>query len=349
MNLINHIEEVGHSFIELQDKIVYISKYGDCDIFNVHGEKLNSIDGNFAKLDCYSPYEFYLGFDFQSKIVNIEDKVIIDYPFMIQDCDKLRNLCSYRKEGKRYFASVLKSGQIEWERQIKTGKFIKLFKRNFLNSKYLTDSFIGLYSCLTGDELWTFDTTTLGIWIDYDKTEKTTEVQRVLGELDDKLYIYLNNGKILILNLLTGDKIDLLENDKNTDQGSFKGRFMSAIQLDKKYSKLIQLFNQRYTEVDIQNKTVSQIHIEDMIRNNLTNMNGFVFDDDLIYFSDRNECKVATLNRKTMQIDWVHTFYENESCEIGGNRFGRDLKLSGHRLYVLDNKHTLHVFEKENA
>lgn len=349
MNFIARIENVGHSFIAFQEKVVYITKNGDCIISSISGEKFKIINGSFAKLDYYSLSDFYLCHDFQSQVVDIKNYEIHKYTFMIQESDGTRNLCSNLKEGKRYFFSILKNGETEWEKQIKTGKFKKLFRNNFLNSQYLRDNILGLYSCAKGEEIWTFDTNTFGSWIDYDKAEKQTEVSKVLGELDNKLYVYLNNGKILIINLHSGEKLDVVENDKNTDQSVFHGRFMSTIQLDVQNNKLIQLFNQRYTEIDIQSKTVTQVHLEDMTGNNLSNMHDFVFDDHHICFFDQNECKIASLNRKTMQLDWVYALSDSNTCEIGGSRYGRNIKLKDNRLYVLDNKHTLHIFERQHA
>jgi outer membrane protein assembly factor BamB len=200
-----------------------------------------------------------------------------------------------------------------------------------------------------GKTLWTYDTTTLGTWIDYDKREQETAVRRVIGELDGRLYIYLNSGKILVLDVETGDILKKLVNDKYVSEHWFNGNFGYFIEIDRQNKKLIQLAQKSYTEVNLATYEVTQIDLKESMPINLENDHNIVFDETHIYFSDRYNCKLASLNRTTMQIDWVHQLSDPKTCEIDGNRHGKDLKLYGNRLYVLDNKSTLHIFEKENV
>jgi len=202
---------------------------------------------------------------------------------------------------------------------------------------------------LEGNELWAFDTNTLGIWIDYDKREQETAVRRVIGELDGRIYIYLNSGKVLVLDVETGDILKKLVNDKYVSEHWFNGNFGYFIEIDRQNKKLIQLAQKSYTEVNLATYEVTQIDLKESMPINLENDHNIVFDETHIYFSDRYNCKLASLNRTTMQIDWVHQLSDPKTCEIDGNRHGKDLKLYGNRLYVLDNKSTLHIFEKENV
>lgn len=237
----------------------------------------------------------------------------------------------------------LEKGNILWEKKIENLPF-------FITDKLLIsaqNSRIKKVN-INGIEEWTYNTTQLGTWAEYDGRTMQTEVRKILGVLDEKLYIYLTSGRVLVLDINTGEKIGFIKNDKNIDQGSFFGMFMKAIELDKANNKLILLFNERYTEVNLESLSVSETHIDDMKMHNISNMSEFVFDDEYIYFSDRYECKLAALNRKTMRIDWIHSFSDTASCELGGSHHGRHLKLHNGRLYVVDNKHTLHIFEHEN-
>jgi hypothetical protein len=194
----------------------------------------------------------------------------------------------------------------------------------------------------SGSVVWKYITSTLGDWNDYNGNRKQTQVSRNLGVYENQLFSLLNNGRILVLDLESGAKVDLLENNKNTDQGSFSGMFMNAIELDQVNGKLILLFNQRYTEVDLSTGGVTQIHLDEMKENGLENMNRFIFDDAYIFFSDQYHQKIASLNRDTLKIDWIHDLSDG----TGTHRYARDLKLSGNRLFALDNKNTLHVFEQ---
>lgn len=238
----------------------------------------------------------------------------------------------------------LRSEKVVWEKELSVLPI-------FTNGTLLFSGLKNLVFAFNrdGSELWRYDLSHLGSWIDYDKKEKVIEVSRILGVFEDRVYVYLNNGKVLVLNLKTGEKITVLENDKNTDQGSFKGMFMDAIELDRNSGKLIQLFNQRYTEVVINTNSVSQSYIEEMKSLRLENMSRFAFDNEHIFFTDKNHQKLGSLNRSTLKIDWTYDLSEVEINESAGQRFGRELNLKNDRLYVLDNKNTLHVFENELA
>jgi len=204
------------------------------------------------------------------------------------------------------------------------------------------ENIISALSYSNGSLYWVFNVHELGNWFDYDNSIKPIQATKILGNCNSNLYVYLDNGRILVLDLESGAKVDLLENNKNTDQGSFSGMFMNAIELDQVNGKLILLFNQRYTEVDLSTGGVTQIHLDEMKENGLENMNRFIFDDAYIFFSDQYHQKIASLNRDTLKIDWIHDLSDG----TGTHRYARDLKLSGNRLFALDNKNTLHVFEQ---
>ena len=202
-------------------------------------------------------------------------------------------------------------------------------------------------SSIDGLTIWKYGLNDLGLWIDYDGQENKHQILRSLCVYESTLYLLLNSGKLLLLDIATGEKIALLENDKNTDQGSFSGMFMNAIELDVESSKLIQLFNQRYTEVDLESNVVTQEHLDDLKEHGVENMSRFVFDSDHIFFMDKNNQTIGALNRSTHKIDWTYKLSQAGVDESEQPRYGRDLKLKEDRLYVLDNKNTLHIFEKE--
>lgn len=193
-----------------------------------------------------------------------------------------------------------------------------------------------------GRIMWYFDLSKLDTYQDYDGSEKQTQVNKILGIYEDKIYILLNSGKILILDIKSGDKITILKNDKHPKFDTFG----DSIELDPNNGKLIQLANQDLIEVDLHNNyTVTLTPIEDMKSLNLENYSKFVFDDDFIYFSDYHHYKLGSLNRKTLKIDWIYDFPQDHD-QSDNPRFGRELKLFNERLYVIDNKHTLHIFQK---
>lgn len=347
------VHDVGHSFEIMGNSVIFITTNGSCRILNLLNElepqeiDAQDIMGQHPGLKASSQNVFYLFSENHTKSVNLINKDINILPFKIEEINDFRIFGLKRVDGKRFLLSNSIQGENIWQIQTETGKFSLIVNNNLINTKFLDDSKINFYDKSTGEIQWSYNTTQLGTWTEYDGTSMQTEVRRILGVLDEKLYIYLNSGKVLVLDINTGEKIDLIINDKNNDQGSFWGMFMHAIELDIKNNRLIQLFNERYTEVNLDTLDVRQIHIDEMKELNISNMNEFVFDDEYIYFSDRYESKLATLNRKTMRIDWIHSLSDTVGCEMGGSRHGRHLKLHNGRLYVVDNKHTLHIFERE--
>ncbi len=195
-----------------------------------------------------------------------------------------------------------------------------------------------------GNEKWNFKLSNLGTWFDYDKTEKPFQILKILGIHKKEIFIYLNNGHILVLNLETGKKTAVIANDKNINQGFFSGSFSSNIQFDAINNKLVQLFRKTYTELDLDSKKVTQYEISDLKQLNLENTSNFVFDDEFIYFTDKNEKKLGKLNRENLKIQWTYSF--NKTLQ-NSNVYGRTLKIKGNYFYVLDNNQTLHIFEKE--
>lgn len=214
----------------------------------------------------------------------------------------------------------------------------------YIDGEYLLSGIKNNISLIddNGNIEWKFDTAEIGCWSDYDGSEKQTQVNKILGIYEDKIYILLNSGKILILDIKSGDKITILKNDKHPKFDTFG----DSIELDPNNGKLIQLANQDLIEVDLHNTyTVTLTPLEDMESLNLENYSKFVFDDDFIYFTDYHHYKLGSLNRKTLKIDWIYDFPQDHD-QSDNPRFGRELKLFNERLYVIDNKHTLHIFQK---
>lgn len=197
-------------------------------------------------------------------------------------------------------------------------------------------------SSIEGLVIWNYDLNDLGLWIDYDGQKKKHQVLRALCVYQSSLYLFLNSGKILVLDIATGEKIAVLKNDKHPKFDTFG----DSIELDIKSGKLIQLARQDLIEVDLQTREVSMTRIEDMNPQNIENASRIAYDNTHIYFTDKNAQTLGAVNRATHKLDWTHKLSQEGVSESEQPRYGRDLKLKEDRLYVLDNKNTLHVFEK---
>jgi hypothetical protein len=199
-------------------------------------------------------------------------------------------------------------------------------------------------SSIEGLAIWNYDLNDLGLWIDYDGQEKKHQVLRALGVYQSSLYLFLNSGKILVLDIATGEKIAVLKNDKHPKFDTFGDN----IELDIKSGKLIQLARQDLIEVDLQTREVSMTQIEDMNTSNVENASRIAYDNTHIYFTDKENGTVSALNRSTHRLDWTHKLSGKGLSESIQPRYGRILKKKGNRLYVLDNRNTLHVFSKQD-
>jgi len=194
-----------------------------------------------------------------------------------------------------------------------------------------------------GRIMWNYDLSKLGTWTDYDGSEKPSQISKVLGIFEGMVYILLSSGKILLLDTKCGEKIFVLENDKHPKFDSFG----HSIELDIKSNQLVQLAKQDLIEVDLNSMEVSITPIEDMKSLGLENFSFIAFDSNHIYFTDKNHQTLGALNRSTHKLDWTYKLSQEGINDKEQPRYGRELKLKNDRLYVLDNKNTLHIFEKD--
>ena len=340
------IKGVGHSFEVIGDVLVVITTDGVCKIYKILNEKNQAtIDGLFSRLGVYSDNEFYVvGEGFTSKVVELNSLETIDISYQVETTFGNRIIASEKEGRNRYLFCRLRNGNIEWKIPLKRGKHIFLNQDILVNSQYLDDSKINAYDLSDGSVIWNYDTTTLGSWQDYDGSEKPTQVTKLLGIYEGIIYTYLNSGKILLLDSDSGEKITVIKNDKHPKFDTFG----DSIELDSESCMLIQLARQNLIEVDLQTRQVSMTRIEDMSSSNIENASRIAYDNTHIYFTDKNTQTLGALNRTTHKLDWTHKLSQDGVSESEQPRYGRELKLKGNRLYILDNKNTLHIFEKES-
>ncbi|MCO5278819.1 MAG: hypothetical protein M9911_12585 [Saprospiraceae bacterium] len=227
----------------------------------------------------------------------------------------------------------------EWELDFDFRPFchVKGIVYGYMGRKHNT---IVAVSRIDGLVIWNFDLNKLGSWIDYSGKEKNIEASRILGAHSNKLYIYLNNGKVLILDVEFGERINIFENSKHPKFDTFG----NSIEIDIRSNKLIQLANQDLIEVDLESMEISMTEIKDMKSFGLENFSFVAFDSDYIFFTDKNHQTVGALNRATKKLDWTYKLSQEGISNSEQPRYGSELRLKGDRFYVLDNKNTLQIF-----
>lgn len=174
-------------------------------------------------------------------------------------------------------------------------------------------------------------------WTDFGN-EKVHKPTRVLGECNGKLYTLLDSGKILCSNNSTQE---LISNTENKDQGSFFGSFMSSIELDCQNKNMFQLFNSRYTEIDIETNEVKQTILIELRESNITNMNRIAFDHSDIYFiqEDSDFRALHKFNRESKTII--------DTIQLTNNSRINYIESKANKLYCYDFGNKMYrIFEK---
>jgi outer membrane protein assembly factor BamB len=186
------------------------------------------------------------------------------------------------------------------------------------------------------DTQWTFSLASLGTWTDLFGFEKKVAVTNIIGAYEEDLWIGLNNGKVLVVNVESG-----VINYSSQLNGVFPAT--GAMYVDDKNQKIIGLFMYSYWEVDMKTLKVSHHDLESHFREQEIHSFGVLqFDEDYIYFFDKDNCKVGILDRNTIRLIWQYTIPQSTEEQA----FPMEIQKIKDTLYILDNSNTLRVFRK---
>lgn len=221
----------------------------------------------------------------------------------------------------------------------------------------LNNNFICLNKVISSETFWQYDLSTKYNWqqradyIDQSPLEKQAEVIKFLGVYKNELWLVLNSGALLALDIETGTESRYIKEGKmiigESDFEDFKGYFGYDTVLDEESGLIFNLNRHFYLEYNINSfntyfdsysfKESSQEH-----KLNLNYVGGF--DKEHIYSyegSDNN--RFAIFSREKKEIIW-----SSEIEEVKGKFPAiRDLQYGAGKIYVLDHDNTLHIFERE--
>ncbi|MFD0993570.1 hypothetical protein [Tenacibaculum geojense] len=231
---------------------------------------------------------------------------------------------------------------------------IQSFKESFFLSEVLiisTEDIIQCFSILNKQMIWSLDINKL------ESKEITVVFSSILGILNNSLFISCNkNNSILSVDINTGK----IQNKWREIPGiNINSQIEGIIPntesfvLDKEQSKLIGAFHKYYLEIDLKSNEISYVDVSEELSKYdiifIKQSNDISFTKDHLYLTAmieqyENDTKftydcIFLLNRNTLKIDWIYKFKE---ASLGTHK----PKLSGNKLYQLDNNNTLHVFEK---
>ncbi len=344
--LTGFIKNVGHSYIVNGNKVIFINLTGDLKYVNIQNIESEFLieEGIVTFLEKFKNGLIYT--KNKNSFISIADKLQKFDSVAINVYDELVMFNAISQE-KEKFILLYKNEVLKWALNFKNGSKRLLTEKYFLTTSYLNNLELNAIDNENGDLIWSFDFLQFPTWLDYDGSEKPTELQKLLGVYEDGLYISLTSGKILVLDVITGKQVALLINDKNKDQGYFNGHFSKVLELDEKSGMLIQLFNDRFTTINLKTYEVIERTVQEMSDQKLYNKDNFVFDDEYIYFTEKYNKKIGAFNRSTLKLDWLTSLHQENLMNIQDEPYGRQLKLHDNRLYVLDSHNTLHIFEKD--
>lgn len=213
------------------------------------------------------------------------------------------------------------------------------------------------YEIFTGNPLWHY-TLPEGVYDfeDIIRTNHKGEIYRIIGQFNDVLWIAINNGYLLGLNVNDGNLVYELAVPNNFSEFYPKEstRFNANYsQLDEAEGKLFGISQNYYWEIDLQdppnNYILYNIQTTCDAKNVVSkNIQYQTWQQDEIIFEEwsfaQDPAYVGIFNRKTRQITWSSRELGEEGVFKGINK----AEYQGNRLYVLDKISTLHIFEQES-
>lgn len=241
-----------------------------------------------------------------------------------------------------------------------------------INGMLFSNSLIKIerFELETGKMLWSQPISQYGDYYtgrsNIDRRMHEGEVDRFLGIYKNVIWIVLNNGMLLGLNIENGSIAHKADAPKHYPPELFlleETRKMNIFYnkqsvLDCKNGKIIHLWNAGnsdstydwYAEIDLNTAsadfTISKV-------SNLTNMPFTIdgnpcplwpFDDEYIYVCNYQDYKIALFNRKNKTIKWVYQL----EVEPSKRSFIEKMEVWGKFWYILDNSKTLYILEQEN-
>lgn len=235
--------------------------------------------------------------------------------------------------------------------------FLKPFGFNDDSFFSLSNNFICLNKVASSEAIWQYDLSTKYNWqqradyIDELDVEKQAEVIKFLGVHKNELWLVLNSGALLALDIETGTESRYIKEGKmivgESDFEDFKGYFGYDTVLDEENGLIFNLNRHFYLEYNLSsgNNYFESYSFKESSQKHDLNLN-YVggFEGDFIYSyegSDNN--RFAIFSRDKKEIIW-----SGEIEEVKGKFPAiRDLQYGAGKIYVLDNDNTLHIFERD--
>ena len=199
---------------------------------------------------------------------------------------------------------------------------------------------------------WQFDLSQFGT---FQKREENLpyKVEKFIGIHQDRLYVALNGGMLLEIDIATGELTHQWQNIMTTDRGFSYPVETNTFTLDKQLGKLVSFYTSDFITIDLASKKVNITPMDEELKKfdgrafKPTSIN-YAIDETHIYTlvtlyapeADFIKESVVAFNKQTKKIDWNFTDYQF------GMAGGDTPKLAGNKLYLKVNITNLYIFEK---
>jgi len=217
------------------------------------------------------------------------------------------------------------------------------YKKNIIES----------FSLLKFLELWQFDLSQFGQWYLDTDDARNYEVSKFLGTYKDALLIVCNSGRLVSLNIHTGELLHYWDAYPMIRESKHNG-FNESMELDLERCEVVGMGHDVLWRVDLDTNIVYSYSLAEKFGQYdyeyITGMSSFPITENHYYLvlntkyieriDDRQQGIVA-LNKDTLEIDWHYLFDEGEWIS------SRKMQVTNTHLYLLDNNNNLYIFEKE--
>ena len=174
-------------------------------------------------------------------------------------------------------------------------------------------------------------------------------IRKVLGVYQDVLWVWIDNSRLVSLNIQTGT---VLSSHRIPDLDPvLSNRNFLFPYFDEKKGVIAFLEHHYYVEFDLLTQQV--LLLKSFVTSNPDadwNFSINTFTDDYVYFTARrgpdrsSPSHLGVFNRKRLQVEWsqdLELWKTDPYCFLN-----QPPQFAANKLYALDSKGTLHIFEK---
>jgi len=238
----------------------------------------------------------------------------------------------------------LTNNQYLWKRNEKIGKNVKLLNDVLVFTEKRKLHLLKALSFWDGSNYWQLDISDIGHYTNKWGDQKKGEVIKIIGSYSGIIWVSITNHTLLGLKEETGEIIHHLR-----DIPEFNCTWLpSAIPdehsmiLDENKGKILGFRWEFYWEIDCNTGIIKLWDLTDGFKKSAIRNDSpqYEYDGSFIYFLQQQSGKIGIFDTQQKKIIWQYTLGD-------GSVMLTQIKYKDDKLFVLDAKHTLHIFEKE--